>query len=62
MTSNRPYHQDKKGKPPEVAFEEVRQMAGKQFDPECAKAFIDIQQEVIETMSSNRQTTFLQVR
>lgn len=62
MTSNRPYHQDKKGKPPEVAFEEIRQMAGKQFDPEGAKAFIDIQHEITETMSSNRQTTFLQVR
>lgn len=62
MTSNRPYHADKKGKPPEVAFEEVRQMAGKQFDPDCAKGFLDIQQEVIDTMSSNRQTTFLQVR
>jgi putative nucleotidyltransferase with HDIG domain len=62
MTSNRPYHQDKKGRPPEVAFEEVRQMAGKQFDPECAKAFMEIQQEVMDTMTSNRQTTFLQVR
>ena len=62
MTSNRPYHVDKKGKPPEIAFEEVRNMAGKQFDPQCALAFLEIQQEIIETMSSNRQTTFLQVR
>lgn len=61
MTSNRPYHADKKGKPPEVAFEEVRAMAGKQFDPQCAQAFLDIQKDIMETMSSNRQTTFLQV-
>lgn len=62
MTSNRPYHPDKKGRPPEVAFEEVRQMAGKQFDPDCAKAFLEMQKDVMEAMSSNRQTTFLQVR
>jgi putative nucleotidyltransferase with HDIG domain len=62
MTSNRPYHADKKGRPPEVAFEEVRAMAGKQFDPECATAFLEIKQDVMDTMSSNRQTTFLQVR
>ena len=37
MTSNRPYHADKKGKPPEVAFEEVRKQAGFQFDPQCAR-------------------------
>src|SRR3974390_3442605 len=62
MTSNRPYHADKKGRPPDVAFEEVRAMAGKQFDPQCSKAFLDIQQDVMETMTSNRNTTFLQVR
>jgi putative nucleotidyltransferase with HDIG domain len=61
MTSNRPYHPDKKGKPPEVAFEEVRNMAGKQFDPECAQAFSEIQSEVLDSMTSNRQTTFLQI-
>ena len=62
MTSNRPYHPEKKGRTPENAFEEVRSMAGKQFDPECAQAFLEIQQEVTNTMSSNRQTTFLQIR
>ena len=62
MTSNRPYHTDKKGKPPEVAFEEVRKQAGLQFDPQCAKAFLEIQKDILESMSSNRQTAFLQVR
>jgi putative nucleotidyltransferase with HDIG domain len=62
MTSNRPYHADKKGKPPEVAFEEVRKQAGFQFDPQCAKAFLEIQKDILESMSSNRQTAFLQVR
>ena len=62
MTSNRPYHPDKKGKPPEVAFEEVRKQAGFQFDPQCAKAFLEIQKDILESMSSNRQTAFLQVR
>ena len=62
MTSARPYHVDKKGRPPEVAFEEVRKHAGMQFDPECAKAFLEIQRIVMESMSSNKQTAFLQVR
>jgi putative nucleotidyltransferase with HDIG domain len=37
MTSDRPY---RKGMPPEVAFAEVEKQGGKQFDPECAAAFL----------------------
>jgi putative nucleotidyltransferase with HDIG domain len=62
MTSNRPYHKDKKGFTPEFAFEEVRKMAGSQFDPTCAKAFLEIEKQIIDSMSSNKQTAFLVVR
>ena len=47
MTSDRPY---RKGMPANVAFEEVKNQSGKQFDPECAKGFIDIQDRIIEEM------------
>src|SRR5438445_13879835 len=57
MTSNRPYHADKKGKPPEVAFAEVQKQAGHQFDPVCATAFLDIQEQVMESMVTLRQTS-----
>ena len=62
MTSNRPYHRDKKPHPPEYAFEEVRKMAGTQFDPMCAKAFLEIEKQIIESMSSSKQTAFLPLR
>src|SRR5205823_8116570 len=42
ITSNRPYHEGKKGKPPEKALEIVAEQAGRQFDPRCAQAFLDI--------------------
>jgi HD-GYP domain-containing protein (c-di-GMP phosphodiesterase class II) len=57
MTSNRPYHADKKGKPPEAGFAEVQKQAGQQFDPTCATAFLDIQDQVLESMSTLRQTS-----
>jgi putative nucleotidyltransferase with HDIG domain len=50
MTSNRPYHADKRGKPPAVAFREVEAQAGRQFDPACAAAFLEIRDEVLRTM------------
>jgi HD-GYP domain-containing protein (c-di-GMP phosphodiesterase class II) len=59
MTSNRPYHKDKKGYPPEYAFEEVRKMSGMQFDPTCAKAFLEIRHQIVESMSANKQTSFM---
>src|SRR5262249_3948337 len=57
MTSNRPYHPEKRGKPPDEAFAEVREMAGKQFDPSCASAFIEIQDQILESMATLRQTS-----
>jgi putative nucleotidyltransferase with HDIG domain len=50
MTSNAPYHPDRKGRPSKAAFEEIRQMAGTQFDPECASAFLELQVEIEEMM------------
>jgi HD-GYP domain-containing protein (c-di-GMP phosphodiesterase class II) len=57
MTSNRPYHPDKKGRPPELAFAEVQKQAGRQFDPICATALLDIQEQVLESMVTLRQTS-----
>jgi putative nucleotidyltransferase with HDIG domain len=62
MTSNRPYHKDKKPHPPGYAFEEVRKMAGTQFDPECAKAFLEIEKQILDSMCSSKQTAFLPIR
>jgi putative nucleotidyltransferase with HDIG domain len=50
MTSNRPYHENKRGRPPESAFEEVTRQAARQFDPKCAEAFLDIKDQVLRTM------------
>lgn len=50
MTSHRPYHQFKKGKPPAWAFAEVEKQAGRQFDPRCAAAFLEIREHIIRTM------------
>lgn len=50
MTSNRPYHSDRKGRPASVAFEEVERQAGRQFDPVCAAAFLEIRESIIQTM------------
>jgi putative nucleotidyltransferase with HDIG domain len=49
MTSDRPY---RKGMASSAAFDEVRNQSGKQFDPECAAAFIAIQERVIEEMKN----------
>jgi len=57
MTSNRPYHPDKKGKPADVAFAEVQKEAGHQFDPRCAEAFLEMQDRVLEFMTTLRQTS-----
>ncbi len=50
MTSDRPYHKDKKGRPPEEAFAEVEAQAGRQFDPDCAAAFLDIRDDILRHM------------
>jgi putative nucleotidyltransferase with HDIG domain len=50
MTSDRPY---RPGMAPEVAFTEVEKQRGKQFDPECASAFLAIRQRIIQEMHSD---------
>jgi HD-GYP domain-containing protein (c-di-GMP phosphodiesterase class II) len=49
MTSDRPY---RNGMPAQVAFDEVRNQSGKQFDPECAAAFLSIQERIVEEMKA----------
>ena len=50
MTSNRPYHVGKKGKPAAVAFAEVENQSGRQFDPRCAAALLEIRQQIVQAM------------
>jgi putative nucleotidyltransferase with HDIG domain len=50
MTSDRPY---RKGLPAQTAFSEVEKQSGKQFDPECATAFLEIRDEIVDVMGTN---------
>ena len=50
MTSHRPYHENRKGRPPSWAFAEVERQASKQFDPECAAAFLAIREQIVRAM------------
>ncbi len=50
MTSNRPYHENKKARPPAWAFGEVERQSGRQFDPRCAAAFLAIREQVVRVM------------
>jgi putative nucleotidyltransferase with HDIG domain len=56
MTTERPYHPDKRGKTPDEAFDELEAMSGKQFDPKCAAAFCELQSQVTEALTGERQT------
>src|SRR5262249_46402793 len=49
MTSDRPY---RKGMHHDDAFAEVKNMRGKQFDPDCADAFLDIRDRIIQEMQA----------
>jgi putative nucleotidyltransferase with HDIG domain len=51
MTRAQPYRLGN-GKPVEEAFAEVERMAGSQFDPQCAAAFLAIREEIVEVMKS----------
>ncbi len=51
MTSNRPYHENKKGKPASWAFAEVERQLGRQFDPVAGAAFISIRDEIVRAMA-----------
>ena len=42
----------RQGMHPDAAFAEVEKQRGKQFDPECASAFLAIRQRVIQEMQS----------
>ncbi len=60
MTSNRPYHENKRGKPPSWAFAEVERQLGHQFDPRVGKAFISIREDIIRAMSELLPSTELE--
>lgn len=51
MTSDRPY---RKGMAAAVAFTEVQKQCGQQFDPDCAEAFLNIRDQVVEEMQSRK--------
>ena len=50
ITSDRPYHENQKGKPPEYGFAEIARQKGRQFDPQCATAFLDIRDDILRVM------------
>jgi len=50
MTSDRPYHIGKRGRSPEEAFAEVEKQSGRQFDPDCARAFLEIREVITRTL------------
>ena len=50
ITSDRPYHENQKGKPPEYGFAEIARQKGRQFDPQCATAFLEIRDDILRVM------------
>lgn len=54
MTSLRPYHPDRRGKPPGIAFAEVERQMGRQFDPICANAFLGLRDKILEVMEEQK--------
>jgi HD-GYP domain-containing protein (c-di-GMP phosphodiesterase class II) len=50
MTSHRPYHAGKQGRPSEEAFAEVEEQLGRQFDPTCGSAFLEIRDDILRSM------------
>lgn len=59
MTSARPYHADKRGRPAADAFAEVEKQSGRQFDPQCAAAFLAIRDQIEEAMRAEHQTALV---
>ena len=57
MTTDRPY---RKGMTAEEGFDEVQQLAGKQFDPQITAAFLDMRDRVVEEMEARRQGAALE--
>ncbi len=58
MTSDRPY---RKGMPTEEAFKDVQNQSGRQFDPECAAAFLANRENIEKEMEALGQMTRSQV-
>ncbi len=56
MTSDRPY---RKGMAAAVAFGEIDKQKGKQFDPECAAAFLLIRDRILQEMRNHATTSVL---
>jgi HD-GYP domain-containing protein (c-di-GMP phosphodiesterase class II) len=54
MTSDRPY---RKGMEAEVAFAEVQKMSARQFDPECARAFLAMRDRVLQELRTKASTS-----
>src|SRR5262249_21736996 len=54
MTSDRSY---RKGMSLEAAFTEVGRQAGLQFDPECAAAFLAVQEQIARSMGPTLDDT-----
>jgi putative nucleotidyltransferase with HDIG domain len=51
MTSPRPYYPNRQGRTASAAFEELEKQAGRQFDPRCAAAFLEMRDQVVRTMA-----------
>ncbi len=54
MTSDRPY---RKGMPAAMAFAEIEKNIGKQFDPQFARAFLAIREQIVLEMKAQAATT-----
>ncbi len=54
MTSDRPY---RKGMPASVAFAEIEKMAGRQFDPVFAAAFVSLRENIQREMQTQTVAT-----
>ncbi|MCZ2343143.1 MAG: HD domain-containing protein [Bacteroidales bacterium] len=50
MTSDRPYHPQRQGRPAEEAFAEIEQQSKSQFDPLCVKGFLAIRDPIMDAM------------
>src|SRR5262245_23562014 len=57
MTTDRPY---RKGMTAEEGFNEVQQLAGKQFDPQITAAFLEMRERIVEELQARRQSAALE--
>jgi putative nucleotidyltransferase with HDIG domain len=56
MTSDRPY---RKGMSAAVAFAEVEKQAGRQFDPQCANAFLAMRERILQEIRNQQRVAEL---